>query len=170
MSVTETTAGALPDIKLVKEKFGNEEIEVIYRKARTPISPSEGESADISAFGFSPDLNQRTYIAEPGIMCEQDIPVTLRDGTIIYTDMFRPVGASNVPAIVTGATSASGSRRTIEWQAWACRRERCRGMAKFESADPAYWCHHGYRHRQSRSARRWPFAGRHQHVRHPGRP
>ena len=39
MSVTETTTGALPDIKLVKEKYGNEEIEVIYKKARNPISP-----------------------------------------------------------------------------------------------------------------------------------
>ncbi len=144
MSVTETATGVMPDIKLVKEKFGNEEIEVIYRKARTPISPSEGESADISAFGFSPDLNQRTYIAEPGILCEQDIPVTLRDGTIIYTDVFRPIGALNVPSIVNWSYFGKRQQENHEWQAMGVPPGTVSRLAKFESADPAYWCHHGY--------------------------
>jgi len=98
MATTKTAPEALT--KIVVEKFGDEEIEVIYKKARTPISPSEGESADISAFGFCPDLNTRTYMAAPGILCEQDIPVTLRDGAIIYTDVFRPAGATDIPAII----------------------------------------------------------------------
>ncbi len=144
MSVTETTTGALPDIKLVKEKFGNEEIEVIYKKARTPISPSEGESADISAFGFSPDLNQRIYIAEPGILCEQDVPMQLRDGTTIYTDIFRPVGALNVPAIVNWSYFGKRQQENHEWQAMGVPPGTVSRLAKFESADPAYWCHYGY--------------------------
>ncbi len=139
----ETTA-KLPESKLVVEKFGNEEIEVIYKKARTPVSPSEGESADISAFGFSPDLNQRTYIAEPGILCEQDVPVTLRDGTIIYTDIFRPEGAMNVPAIVNWSYFGKRQQENHEWQAMGVPPGTVSRLAKFESADPAYWCHMGY--------------------------
>ena len=170
MSVTETTAETLPDIKLVKEKFGDEEIEVIYKKARTPISPSEGESADISAFGFSPDLNQRTYIAEPGILCEQDVPVTLRDGTVdLYRylpprgrdecsrdrqlELFRQAAAGEPRVAGDGRSAGNGVA------AGQVRVGRSRLLV------PSRLCH-----RQSRSARRLPFPGRHQHVRHPGRP
>ncbi len=143
MSATKT-AVELPDVKLVTEKFGNAEIEVIYKKARSPISPTAGESADISAFGFSPDLNQRTYIAEPGILCEQDVPVTLRDGTVIYTDIFRPVGAMNVPAIVNWSYFGKRQQENHEWQAMGVPPGTVSRLAKFESADPAYWCHQGY--------------------------
>jgi hypothetical protein len=135
----------LPEIKLVKEKFGDEEIEVIYRKARTPKSPSEaGESADISAFGFCPDLNTRTYIAEPGILCEQDVPVKMRDGVTIYTDIFRPVGAMDVPAIVNWSYFGKRQQENHEWQAMGVPPGTVSRLSKFESADPAYWVHKGY--------------------------
>jgi predicted acyl esterase len=139
------TAATLPEIKLVKEMFGNEEIEVVYRKARTPKSPSEaGESADISAFGFCPDLKTQTYIAEPGILCEQDVPMQLRDGTTIYTDIFRPVGALNVPSIVNWSYFGKRQQENHEWQAMGVPPGTVSRLAKFESADPAYWCHMGY--------------------------
>ena len=133
------------DIKLVKENYGGEEIEVIYRRAREPKSPSQAtESADISAFGFCPDLNQRTYIAEPGILCKQDVPVKLRDGVTIYTDIFRPEGATNVPAIVNWSYFGKRQQENHEWQAMGVPPGAVSRMAKFESADPAYWCHYGY--------------------------
>jgi uncharacterized protein len=139
------SAENLPLIKLVKEKFGDEEVEVIYRRARTPKSPSEaGESADISAFGFCPDLNTRTYIAEPGILCEQDVPMKLRDGVTIYTDIFRPIGATNVPAIVNWSYFGKRQQENHEWQAMGVPPGTVSRLAKFESADPAYWCHKGY--------------------------
>jgi len=133
------------DIKLVKENFGGEEIEVIYRRAREPKSPEEaGESADISAFGYAPALNRRTYIAESGILCEQDVPMKLRDGVTIYTDIFRPVGAMNVPAIVNWSYFGKRQQENHEWQAMGVPPGTVSRMAKFESADPAYWCHYGY--------------------------
>jgi uncharacterized protein len=144
MSEVKTTDDR-PNIKLVVEKFGNEEVEVIYRRARTPKSPSEaGESADISAFGFCPDLNPRTYIAEPGILCEQDVPVKMRDGITIYTDIFRPIGAMNVPAIVNWSYFGKRQQENHEWQAMGVPPGTVSRLSKFESADPAYWCHKGY--------------------------
>ena len=131
-------------VKLVKEKFGDEEIEVIYKKARNPVSPSAGESADISAFGFCPDLNTRTYIAAPGIVCEQDVPVKMRDGITIYTDIFRPAGAVDVPAIVNWSYFGKRQQENHEWQAMGVPPGTVSRLAKFESADPAYWCHMGY--------------------------
>lgn len=139
------TAEALPQIKLVKEKYGDDEIEVVYRRAREPKSPSEaGESADISAFGFCPELNIRTYLAEPGILCEQDVPMKLRDGVTIYTDVFRPVGATNIPAIVNWSYFGKRQQENHEWQAMGVPPGTVSRLAKFESADPAYWCHYGY--------------------------
>ena len=140
----EAESAKLPETKLVIEKYGNTEFEVIYRKARNPISPSVGESADISAFGFSPDLNTHTYIAAPGILCEQDVPVKLRDGVTIYLDVFRPVNALNVPAIIAWSYFGKRQQENHEWQALGVPPGTVSRLAKFESADPAFWCHHGY--------------------------
>ncbi|HYD16767.1 MAG TPA: CocE/NonD family hydrolase [Candidatus Nanoarchaeia archaeon] len=141
----ETPVSTPPPTKIVLKRFGNEEIEVIYRKARTPIAPSEAnESADISAFGFCPELNTQTYVAAPGILCEQDVPVKLRDGTTIYTDVFRPIGATDIPAIVNWSYFGKRQQENHEWQAMGVPPGTVSRMAKFEAADPAYWCHQGY--------------------------
>jgi predicted acyl esterase len=124
--------------KTVKEKFGDEEIEVAYIETRKP-------STEATGFAFCPPFNQRTFIPEPGILCEQDVPVTLRDGTIIYTDIYRPVGQTNIPAIISW--SFFGKRPgdiPTEWQTMGAPPGTVSRMAKFESADPGYWCHQGY--------------------------
>jgi predicted acyl esterase len=124
--------------KTKKERFGDEEIEVVYIETRKP-------SAEATGFSFCPPFNPRTYVAEPGILCEQDVPVTLRDGTIIYTDIYRPVGQTNVPAIVSW--SIFGKRpgdMPTEWQLMGVPPGTVSNMLKFESADPGYWCHQGY--------------------------
>ena len=136
-----------------KEIFGDVEIETIYRAARRPVPPEEkegeaGASDDPMArmgHGFCPPFNQRTYMAEDGIICEQDIPVTLRDGTIIYTDIYRPIGHTNIPAIISwsyfGKRPGDGFD---EWQIMGVPPGTVSRMTKFESPDPAYWCRHGY--------------------------
>jgi predicted acyl esterase len=136
-----------------KEMFGNVEIETIYREARRPAPPKdasrdEGKPLDpmeTMGHGFCPPFNQRTYLAEDGIICEQDIPVTLRDGTVIYTDIYRPVGQTNIPAIISwsyfGKRPGDGFD---EWQILGVPPGTVSRMTKFESPDPAYWCRHGY--------------------------
>jgi uncharacterized protein len=134
-----------------KEKFGDVEIETIYRESRKPAPPKakvEGEPWDpmeTMGHGFCPPFNQRTYMAEDGIICEQDVPVTLRDGTIIYTDIYRPVGKMNIPALISwsyfGKRPGDGFD---EWQIMGVPPGTVSRMTKFESPDPAYWCRHGY--------------------------
>ena len=82
---------------------------------------------------------------EDGIICEQDVPATLRDGTIIYSDIYRPAGQTNLPAIISW--SYFGKRpgdAATEWQLMGVPPGTVTKMAKFESADPGYWCRQGY--------------------------
>lgn len=130
-----------------KKKFGDEEIECYYRKLRKPstLEDIKGSGDPGATFGFRPDFNPRTYVAEEGIICEQDVAVKMRDGITIYCDIYRPEGAVNVPVII--AWSAFGKRPgdgMDEWQLMGVPPGTVSTMCKFESSDPAYWCHQGF--------------------------
>lgn len=143
----------MKDIELFskKETFNGVEIETLYRQARVPVDPEEGldlsklEGIASTAHGFCAKFNQRTYVTEDNILCEQDVPVTLRDGTVIYTDIYRPDGATNIPCIVSwsyyGKRPGDGMS---EWQVMGVPPGTISTMSKFESPDPGYWCHQGY--------------------------
>ncbi|MGD9211381.1 MAG: CocE/NonD family hydrolase [Desulfobacteraceae bacterium] len=134
-----------------KEIFNGVEIETLYRKARIPVDPEEGldlskeKGLAATAHGFCAKFNQRTYTTPEGFTCEQDVPVTLRDGTVIYTDIYRPKGATNIPCIVSwsyyGKRPGEGMS---EWQIMGVPPGTVSRMSKFESPDPGFWCHHGY--------------------------
>jgi predicted acyl esterase len=129
----------LPAVRITrKETFGGKELDCIYRETRRP-------SVTGMMFSFCPPFNPRTYVAEPGIICEQDVAVPLRDGVIIYTDIYRPVNQTNIPVIISW--SIFGKRPgdvAAEFQLMGVPPQTVSRMAKFESADPAYWCHQGY--------------------------
>ena len=72
------------------------------------------------------------------ILCEKNVPVTLRDGAVIYTDVFRPDDAKQVPAII--AWSPYGK----EFPGPPMQDTELSGLQKFESPDPAFWVQHGY--------------------------
>ncbi|MGW8811542.1 CocE/NonD family hydrolase [Gordonia terrae] len=75
-------------------------------------------------------------------MWEQDIPITLRDGVVIYTDVLRPAAQETaLPAIVSW--SSYGKSLPTE-PPWGVPRENFSGLGKFEGADAAYWLNHGY--------------------------
>ena len=65
------------------------------------------------------------------IQVERDVPVRLRDGTTIYTDVFRPTGADRVPAVV--AWSPYG--KTEPFDSVAKPEQALSGLQKFEAAD-----------------------------------
>lgn len=79
------------------------------------------------------------------IAWERDIPVTLRDGTVVYVDVLSPPEASDagtkLPAIMAwspyGKTLPTASPTTVppDWFS---------GIAKFEGPDAAFWVCHGY--------------------------
>ncbi len=134
--------------KVIPTKFGDETIEVIYRKLRSPLSREEQEALppqERDMFTFVPPFNQRTYDAAYDIICHQDMEVPLRDGTKIYADIFCPKGAGPLPVIVSW--SPFGKRPGDgfdEWQLMGVPPGTVSKSSKFESADPEYWCRHGY--------------------------
>ncbi len=122
--------------ELIKlRKFGDEEIEVIYRQSL------KKSGAMIFYDSFEPGVT-----VEEGIVYERDVAVPLRDGTIIYTDIYRPDGATNLPAIVAWSPfgKRDGYAPTPTFPAMGVPPGTISRMAKFESPDPAYWCHHRY--------------------------
>lgn len=81
------------------------------------------------------------------ILFERDVPVTLRDGIVIYTDIFRPVGDATVPALV--AWSPYGKEIGGQWLDDIANRSNVplswvSELQKFEGPDPAYWVGQGY--------------------------
>ena len=143
----------MPEYFAKKEIYDGEEIEVIYRKSRQPVSVipdvdlSKSESAmDAMGMGFCPEFSQRTYEAADEIICYQDVAVKMRDGCTIYCDIYLPkYEQRKVPVLV--AWSWYGKRPgdgMSEWQIMGVPPGTISKMAKFESPDPAYWCNNGY--------------------------
>lgn len=132
----------------VAQEFDGEKIDVVYRNARRPPDMGEGGEDPFvrnGYLGYCPPLQTRTYPAAPGIRCDQDQPVTLRDGTVIYTDIFRPDTDAPVPVIVSWSYFGKRPGDGLdEWEVNGVPPQTISLLAKFESADPGYWCHQGY--------------------------
>jgi predicted acyl esterase len=115
------------------------------KTTKESVDGLDEKSLEGASIGFCAEFNQRTYEAALGIICEQDVEVKLRDGTIIYTDIYRPVDRTGIPAIVSwsyfGKRPGDGFD---EWQIIGVPPGTVSRMAKFESPDPGFWCHQGY--------------------------
>lgn len=131
-----------------KIKYGEEELDVIMLQMMHPKSQEELDAMspeDRDSCKFMSPLNQRTYSPEAGIVCDQDVAVKMRDGVTIYADIYRPEGAVNIPVIISW--SFYGKRpfdAQSEWKIMGVPSAAVSNMAKFESADPGYWCRRGY--------------------------
>ena len=133
-----------------KETYGGKEFDVVY-EAGTPGKTKE-EHMEILArgerphfFNFCPVMDPRSFEIMPGIICDRDTPVKLRDGVIIYVDIYRPTSAGKVPVIVSW--SPFGKRQSEglgEWKLMGVPPGTVSPLAKFESPDPAFWCREGY--------------------------
>jgi len=82
-----------------------------------------------------------------GMICEYDVPVTMRDGVKIYVNVFRPKAEGKYPVVL--AWSPYGKHAGAEdyyamlpgcGQAKSLHSE----YACFEAPDPAQWCPYGY--------------------------
>lgn len=93
------------------------------------------------------------------IYLDRNVPVTLRDGVVIFTDVFRPVHQGPNPAIVSwspyGKEVGSESLDDFPGRAGVAL-GRLSELNKFEGVDPAYWVSKGYvvLHPDSRGAYR----------------
>ncbi len=134
--------------KIKKVKYGEQELEVIYTEMIHPATEDELAEMDPDTrmdYKFLSPFNQRTYIPEEGIICDQDVAVKMRDGITIYADIYRPTGVTNLPVIISW--SFYGKRpfdSQDDWKIMGVPPQTVSNMAKFESADPGYWCRHGY--------------------------
>jgi predicted acyl esterase len=153
-----------------KENIGGVEFETVYRKARIPVPPDtlrkiiagsplsedekisgmEDKETDFAllgaSFGYCPKFNPRTIMANDYIICDQDVATTLRDGTVIYSDIYRPVNAvEKIPCLVSWSYFGKRPGEGMdEWQVIGVPPGTVSRMAKFESSDPGFWCRHGY--------------------------
>lgn len=143
---------ASTQFKIVEETMNDgPAVDVIYRKGspgktRQEMDAIRAKGERVADFSYCAPLNPRSYEAASGIMCMQDQCVTLRDGVKIYADFYLPKKAAEpVPLIVSwwfcGKRQSEGAE---EWVMEGCPPDAVSTLAKFESADPAYWCRHGY--------------------------
>lgn len=87
----------------VKTEMGGEVIDKLYAKELVPAPIGEFEELpeDEKKIRKPYPFNQRTYEAAPGIICDQDVAVPMRDGVILYADIFRPADSTaKVPVIL----------------------------------------------------------------------
>ena len=136
---------------IVEKEMNGEVIEKVYAKELipTPIEEFEKLSDEEKMLHKPYAFNQRTYEVMPGIICEQDVAVEMRDGAKLYCDIFRPADDTvKVPAIL--AWSNYGKRpnefRPDELKAYTpgVPAGSISNSAKFEAADPEYWVPNGY--------------------------
>lgn len=78
----------------------------------------------------------------------KDIPVKMRDGVIIYTDIFLPLTEEKVPTLIAwspyGKSAGTAPRYVGLFNMLGMGNAWGSGLTKFEAPDPAYWVQHGY--------------------------
>jgi len=107
-------------------------------------------------FGFAQEtvLLRKGEIRRDGAMpllcdiyLDRNVPVTLRDGITIFTDVFRPVHSGNYPAIVSWSPYGKevGSESVDDFpERSGVALGRLSELNKFEGIDPAFWVNRGY--------------------------
>jgi len=101
------------------------------------------------AFGPQTQILKKGSVFPPAAMplaCDirwdRDVPVKLRDGVVIYTDVLRPVGEGKAPAIV--AWSPYGKTIPQQDVQSGVDPKDVTGLSKSEGPDAGFWVCHGY--------------------------
>ncbi|HEV2009136.1 MAG TPA: CocE/NonD family hydrolase, partial [Burkholderiales bacterium] len=75
------------------------------------------------------------------LIVEKDVPIPLRDGTILYGDIFRPDGASErFPVIM----NIGPYHKDKVWVPPEDLEEKPNPYMNWETANPMWWCPRGY--------------------------
>ena len=128
----------------VPETFDGEPVEVLYRHSEPMDTP---KTFPLPGAGYYPPLNPRSYV-DDGISVDQDVEVVLRDGTIIYVDVYRDAASTELelPTILAWCWFGKrpGDEAAEEWTTHGVPCGSHSKMVKFEGPDPAFWCKKGY--------------------------
>jgi predicted acyl esterase len=136
--------------KLPFRIYGDDAYPTFFRRPLPPDAPR------VRYPGFNPgtEVLRKGTIRRAGamplpcdIVLERDVAVTLRDGVVIYTDIFRPVGRDPCPAILSW--SPYGKQIGGQWlddlpERFGVSLAMTSEMMKWEGADPAFWVDAGY--------------------------
>jgi len=74
------------------------------------------------------------------LIVEKDVKIPMRDGTLLYADIFRPDGAERVPAIM----NISVYQKDKVWIPPADLEEKANPYLNWETVNPEWWCPRGY--------------------------
>ncbi|WP_125981292.1 CocE/NonD family hydrolase [Loigolactobacillus iwatensis] len=78
----------------------------------------------------------------------KDVPVKLRDGVTIYTDIYLPTTGEKVPTLIAwspyGKSAGTAPRYVNLFNMLGMGEKWNSGLTKFEAPDPAYWVSKGY--------------------------
>jgi predicted acyl esterase len=128
----------------------NQKIDILYRKSPSIDDPKARYP------GFKPgstilakgSVHRKGALALPcDIVFERDVAVPMRDETVIYIDVFRPVGAENVPAIMGWSPyGKKGGYQHLDQLPgrFGIPVGLLSNLQAWEGPDPAYWCNQGY--------------------------
>ncbi|MBE8591292.1 CocE/NonD family hydrolase [Pseudomonas sp. MAFF 301449] len=97
------------------------------------------------ALGEYPGFNPQSRSITDDILFEQDVSIELRDGTVIYADIYRPAGMLNVPCIIGWAPY--GKHPHLSFDSWPGAEVPTGSVSEytpFEAPDPLVWCKAGY--------------------------
>lgn len=81
---------------------------------------------------------------------DQDVPITLRDGTVIYADVFRAADTpadAKLPTILSWSIYGKTTPKDVHYYKRYFRNvplDLTSGFAQAEGPDPAYWTQYGY--------------------------
>lgn len=129
--------------KIIKEKFGGEEIEIIFsRSCRFPDEKHPGIKRETVLLKAGSVHGPEAAPLKCDIVFERDVPIELRDGAVIFADVFRPAKETPVPAII--AYSPYGKHIHSLHLPWGVPDEILSNLQKQEGPDPGFWVPEGY--------------------------
>lgn len=144
----------MSEYKMLPERIRNG---IAFSKApaaNEPIIQKDGTYLSYPGFGTKKELLSKGfkkgdgYLAlEQDVIFEKDTPIPLRDGTIIYADIYRPNTGDKVPVLLNSTPfSKSGELNHLEhMNRWAdVKKEWISGYQSWEALDPFFWCNAGY--------------------------
>ena len=86
-------------------------------------------------------------IVEDGLVLDRNIPVAMRDGNVIYVDVFRPEGApgeQGLPVLLAWSPYGKHGKADNLWPPAGLEAGWISRHTAFEAPDPQFWCAHGY--------------------------
>ncbi len=127
--------------------------EIYYREAPKLSDPTCGYP------GFEPGVTvlKKGTVCKEGhkpidcdILFERDVAITVRDGTTLYADIFRPTGDEKVPAILNSTPFGKAKKESAnplssgDEEVPGVRKADTSGLNSFESTDPGFFVPNGY--------------------------